>query len=132
MKTYFPEPPPTGSSSSSRYPTSREVEAVWGSILKLARPAEDDAAGRFNPRNDGPLITGSGSGMRATGRVSRVGLGISRGGAGAETGGFGATAVLCGGVAGAGNRTAPHIPQKRLVPGFSFPQRVQRNGFSCL
>jgi hypothetical protein len=33
---------------------------------------------------------------------------------------------LAGTVAGAGTRVAPHMPQKRFVPGLSLPQRRQR------
>jgi hypothetical protein len=29
-------------------------------------------------------------------------------------------------VGGGGRRVAPHMPQKRFVPGFSLPQRAQR------
>jgi hypothetical protein len=42
----------------------------------------------------------------------------------AETGMF--WAELSGTVAAVGTRVAPHMPQKRLVPGLSLPQREQR------
>jgi hypothetical protein len=36
------------------------------------------------------------------------------------------TVTGAGTVAGAGTRVAPHMPQKRFVPGLSLPQRGQR------
>ncbi len=103
---------------------------------------EDDGPGRFNPRNDGPLIigpesSGSGSSGIAAGATYEPDDGLA-GGTVVRTGGTGAETevdvavepavrvALTGAGAGAGSRVVPHIPQNRLVAGFSLPQRGQR------
>jgi len=45
----------------------------------------------------------------------------------AAVGAVGVGTATCGVVGCAGSSVAPHMPQKRLVAGFSLPQRGQRN-----
>jgi hypothetical protein len=75
-------------------------------------------------------MTGSRSEVVAAGRGSFKVLGVEAGGAAVGRGGSGETGVGAAGcaveVADAGKRVAPHMPQKRFVPGFSLPQRGQR------
>ena len=100
--------------------------AELGSMLRLARFR---GAGSFNPRKDGPLMTGCGSGTEAAARVAVVFCDAGTAGEGiAAAGTAGIWAVLFGDAtgAGAGSKVAPHMPQKRFVSGFSLPQRGQR------
>lgn len=103
----------------------RALGGAFGSTLRLGR----FCAGSFNPRNDGPLITGdSDAGAAARGPVA-VG---EAGTVPADTGPpeppavEGRAAVTGAAAAVACSKLAPHIPQKRFVSGFSFPQRLQR------
>jgi hypothetical protein len=108
--------------------------------------------GSFNPRNDGPLITGGAlSEVSDTSVAARDGIGFSGARAdraaegsdvedstagpdatgdgmtdtGASDPVAGARSVAETG-AGAGNSEPPHIPQKRFESEFSLPQRGQR------
>src|SRR5579872_7051673 len=104
-------------------------------MLKLAR-LRGGASPR--PRKEGPEIEGSlrGAGGGGTG-VGAAGRGGSAGRVGAVTTGEGifgpalaARWVAVSGTAVTGgvgaSRVAPHIPQKRLSPGLSLPQRLHR------
>lgn len=94
-------------------------------MLKLARLR---GGGSFNPKKDGPLMTGA-----SLDAEPRGGGGV-RAGAGAVAVGEGSAVVavaVCAGTeataaAGADNSVAPHMPQKRFPSGFSLPQRAQR------
>src|SRR5580704_14198222 len=105
-------------------------------MLRLVRLR---GAGSFNPKNEGPLMIGCSSVTGAAARGAVVFCGAEGGDAGgggaggemADAGRAGTTAVAAASVdavpaCGAGNSVAPHMPQKRFVPGFSFPQRGQR------
>src|SRR5579885_1038786 len=105
-------------------------------MLKLAR-LRGGASPR--PRKEGPEIAGSLRGAGGGGGIGTgaAGRGGSAGRVGAVTTGEGifgpalaARWVAVSGTAvtgGAGaSRVAPHIPQKRLSPGLSLPQRLQR------
>ena len=71
------------------------------------------------------------AGVSETAVAERRGSGAGAGAAAASmAGGFGAaTDTGCGGAAawaGGARSVAPHMPQKRLLSGFSLPQRGQR------
>jgi len=101
-------------------------------------------AGSFNPRNDGPLITGRSSETGAAARAAVVFCGTEAGAVGtgiaevgiaevdvteADVGELGLAVLRVGAAVTAscaGNSVAPHMPQKRFVPGFSLPHRTQR------
>src|SRR5438270_2374478 len=98
-------------------------------MLSVERREPLDIGGSFSPKNDGPLMTGRFSRGAALGGVGWVDAGAAGGTAGASAGrGPVVDPALCvaGTSTGAGSRVAPHIPQKRFVPGFSFPHRGQR------
>ena len=85
--------------------------------------------GSFSPRNEGPLIEGVSSDATEDGAL-RMGSAALRDGArsGPSTVGGALTLTACGllGRGAGASRVVPHIPQKRLSAGFSFPQRGQR------
>src|SRR6201989_2875807 len=93
--------------------------------LECLRAERVAAAGSFKPRNDGPLMEGGVCETVAERRGSCAGAGAASTAAvfDAETDtGCGGTAAWVGG----DKSVAPHMPQKRLLSGFSLPQRWQR------
>jgi len=98
-------------------------------MLKLPR-RDRDGGGSFSPRKEGPLIVGDSS--RSTGRSADFGGGKGAGSnEGREGGGAGEDALVensafCATGSGGASKVPPHMPQKRFVAGFSFPQRGQR------
>lgn len=84
------------------------------------------ATGWFNPRKDGPEMGGTSVGMRDAGRAAACGAESARPSRAVSRGAEDTPGPTTGTGAGAGSSDAPHIPQKRLPSGFSFPQRPQR------
>jgi len=101
-------------------------------MLRLDRREREGGGGSFNPRNEGPLIVGDSSRTRSGARgggafCGAAGAGSKEGSGEGEVGaGAGAALWVVPTGAGAGKSVAPHMPQKRFVPGFSLPQRGQR------
>src|SRR5579859_2261327 len=87
-------------------------------------------AGSFSPKNEGPLIDVFASGATEAGALRTGSAELRAGGRSVPSAGVDPTLTACGLLArGAGaSRVVPHIPQKRLSSGFSFPQRGQRTG----
>ena len=83
------------------------------------------ASSETGSRGSGAACAGVGAGDAvATGGAAGAEAATDDGGAGVTDGG--AVPAGCGAPTGGRSSVAPHMPQNRLVPGLSLPQRAQR------